>query len=179
MCLSVCVCLNTECVFRLCRRRLRPNSCTRQRFPPNHSCITLRVITPARSSQYASQLPTSLAHFSHFTYSIVAVLQPCLVLDSLHPLAALGKGVKAPRLKVLSGPAFVLQRWRDRMILRGWRFRSSPGRSAGVKDEGVPTSSVHTHTQACSLDVELRGVTDGEWHREGLCWGGTTRLTCP
>lgn len=40
------------------------------------------------------------------------------------------------------------------MILRGLRSRSSRGRSAGVKDEGVPASSVHT--RACRVDVELR-----------------------
>lgn len=62
------------------------------------------------------------------------------------------------------------------MILRGRRSRSSRGRSAGVKDEGVSTSPVHT--RACRVDVELRGWTDEKATEKGFV-GETPRMTCP
>ena len=151
--------------------------CTRQRFPPNHSCITQWVITTVHSSQHTSQLPTSLPWFSpssHLQYGVSH--GPGWAGFPYSDPFRRRQELRATCLKIPSRPAFVFEEVEWLVDPPGGqRSRSSRGRSAGVKAGGVPTSIECLSICTVRADGKQRGNRAGmfdwgEMHRQSLCW---------
>lgn len=110
--------------------------CTRQRFPPDRSCITQWVITPVHSSQHtspAASIFSSVFPSSRFKCNwsqSTGWTGECEVLEEMW--------VTGTRLQIHLSACF---EGKERLGGHpGQRLCSSAGRSGGVKAAGLPTS---------------------------------------